>query len=230
MLDFDGTLVPIASTPESIQIPESLPSLLKSLQKAGHKIVIVSGRRIKNIQNYLNPLHVKILGLHGLEDDSEKMPQRNNLLDKALGKLKVLQSKFPNLLIEDKEFTIAIHTRALPKHLQKTATIAAMIICNTFVQESETTTEPLDFIHGDHVVELRPLKANKTLAVQKLIAQFPHLYPIYIGDDTTDEDAFVSMPNNSLSIRLGHLEEHTKAKYRLKNVDEVYQFLKQLPA
>ena len=228
MLDFDGTLVPIAPTPEQIQIPKDLPDLLLSLQKAGNHIVVVSGRHAADIKKWLNNIAIEIIGLHGLEGFSASILPRHPLLNQALKKLRTLQKKFPKLFIEDKTQIIAVHTRVLPEGSQKSAMLAAMIIFDALVEESLLFERNLRLLKGHCVVELRPDEASKALAVQKLVNAHPHLYPIYIGDDTTDEEAFPVINLKGTSIRVGPPDIETKTTHRLADVNAVYGFLKRL--
>lgn len=228
MLDFDGTLVQIASRPEEVKVPHFLPQLLTDLKKSGHQVVIVTGRREKDIINQLQPASVPTVGLHGLEGLLADSHERNLLLDQALNKLQLLQKRYPQILIEDKEFIIAVHTRQVPKHLQKTAALASLIVCSAFADDSLKTNNPIGILHGHHIVELRPLKASKAFAVKKLIKANANLFPIYIGDDTADEEAFAAMPKNSICIRVTEQKIATKAKHCLANPEAVHNFLQKL--
>lgn len=226
MLDFDGTLVPIAPTPNQIQIPKDLPDLLLSLQKAGHHVVIVSGRRATDIQKRLNHIDIEVIGLHGLEGFSENTLPRHPLLGQALKKIRTLQKKFPKIFIEDKEQILAVHTRGLPEGSQKSAMLATLMLFDALVEESLLFEKNLHILKGHCVVELRPNEASKALAVQKLMDSHPQLYPIYIGDDTTDEEAFPVINLKGTSIRVGAPDIKTAANNRLTDVSAVHRFLK----
>lgn len=66
--DFDGTLVELAPTPDSICVPPSLIALLAALRHRSHgAVAIVSGRGIDNIDTFLNMPDLPIAGLHGAE-------------------------------------------------------------------------------------------------------------------------------------------------------------------
>jgi trehalose-phosphatase len=228
MFDFDGTLVPIAQKPDQIQIPKDLPQQLLSLQKIGHHVAIVSGRRTADIKKRLNHIAIEIIGLHGLEGFSENTEPRHPLLNQTLKKLKVLQKRFPKLFIEDKEQIIAVHTRDLPEGSQKSAMLATLMIFDAMAEESLLFEKNLHLLKGQCVVELRPDEASKALAVQTLIDAYPQLYPIYIGDDSTDEEAFPVVNQKGTSIRVGAPDIKTTAFYRLADVSQVYGFLNQL--
>src|SRR5687767_13264467 len=54
-LDFDGTLVELAKTPDTIQVDPELPSLLKRLATAlDGRLAIVSGRSIEDLERHVD--------------------------------------------------------------------------------------------------------------------------------------------------------------------------------
>src|SRR5579859_2732178 len=67
-LDFDGTLIEIAATPEQVAVPPGLPSLLRGLaDRLDRAVALVSGRPIADLDRWLAPLQLPTAGLHGLE-------------------------------------------------------------------------------------------------------------------------------------------------------------------
>src|SRR5690606_30335152 len=52
--------------------------------------------------------------------------------------------------------------------------------------------------------------------------------PIFVGDDITDEDAFVSIHDEGVGILVGSHGEQTAATFSLKDTDKVQQFLERL--
>lgn len=52
--------------------------------------------------------------------------------------------------------------------------------------------------------------------------------PLYMGDDTTDEDAFGSLPDRGIGIVVMEEPRPTKASYALKNPEEVEIFIRRL--
>jgi trehalose-phosphatase len=227
MLDFDGTLVPIAPKPDAIQVPDDLKALLTRIQDAGHELYIISGRRASEVKDRLTPAQVNVIGLHGLEWKDEPLLKRHPLIDDTLTKLEPLKRKHHNLLIEDKELMLAVHTRAIPQAQLKELEAELLEVLHTQAEQSSTHGEILSVLSGLCVLELRPKSASKALAVERLMAEYPDLHPIYIGDDTTDEEAFGAMPNSATSIRVG-TQGATRARFRLENVSDVYTLLESL--
>ena len=66
-LDFDGTLVELAETPDAIRVPERLAPLLNRLHRIlGGRLAIVSGRAIADLERHLPLSGVAYSGSHGL--------------------------------------------------------------------------------------------------------------------------------------------------------------------
>ena len=67
-LDFDGTLVELADTPDPIRVPAGLAPMLERLRRRlGGRLAIVSGRSLADLERHL-PLHgIAFSGSHGLE-------------------------------------------------------------------------------------------------------------------------------------------------------------------
>ena len=54
--------------------------------------------------------------------------------------------------------------------------------------------------------------------------------PIYIGDDSTDEDAFRALEQSGIGILVSEQSQPTAARYSVKNPFEVERFLRVLTA
>ena len=56
LLDFDGTLVEIAPTPDTVRVDPALPDLLDMLcERLGGALAIVSGRPLDTLDAFLAP-------------------------------------------------------------------------------------------------------------------------------------------------------------------------------
>jgi alpha,alpha-trehalase len=56
----------------------------------------------------------------------------------------------------------------------------------------------------------------------------PDVTPLYLGDDTTDEDAFRVIRKQGIGIVVGRDGEDSHARYALEDTDEVAAFLGRL--
>jgi len=53
----------------------------------------------------------------------------------------------------------------------------------------------------------------------------PDVMPFYLGDDTTDEDAFRALEGRGIGVLVTDTPRSTRASYTLKDTDEVRKFL-----
>ena len=119
-LDFDGCIVDLAPTPEAVEVPDCLPSLLIALREAlGGAVAIVSGRPIEQIDRFLGSAAPAVAGLHGLQRRAADggivrphLPQRHLHVVRAL--LEEFAAQRPGILVEDKTYTLGLHYRLAP--------------------------------------------------------------------------------------------------------------------
>ncbi|MEM7588846.1 MAG: trehalose-phosphatase [Myxococcota bacterium] len=233
MLDFDGTLVPWNVSPTAkVMVSPRLPGLLTNLQQAGHIVVIVTGRPQPVVCKLLAPARVPVVGLHGAQWPGKPLPARNPFLDTALQQLQQLQHHFPQLRIEDKQVLASGHWGQVPVGQKQTAARAVVKTLQTLARQSLEGPDRLSLLGGHNMMELRPDCASKALSAARLLQQHPHLHPVFIGDDLSDEEAFVQLsklPVPSTTVRVcAHADVQTAATYRLAKPADVHAFLRQL--
>jgi trehalose-phosphatase len=77
---------------------------------------------------------------------------------------------------------------------------------------------------------------NKGAAAQTILGRAfgsewaPRVAVVYLGDDRTDEDAFMALPDPAVTVKVGSPTSLTAARYVAADVDEVAQFLELLAA
>ena len=86
---------------------------------------------------------------------------------------------------------------------------------------------------GKKIFELHPaVDWDKGKAVQAMLGQFhvdcSRITPLYIGDDTTDEDAFRSIADSGIGILVSDAPRATSARFILRDPPEVTTFLEKL--
>ncbi|MFA4888890.1 MAG: trehalose-phosphatase [Candidatus Omnitrophota bacterium] len=234
-LDYDGTLTPIVETPEKAVISREAKDLLKRLSKKSHcSVAIISGRSLSDIKGLIGLKDIIYAGNHGLEIEGPKIkfesqvsPRLKSIIrhiyEDAVSKF----SKIKGVLIEDKGLTISVHYRLVDeKDVQEFVSIFNEII-NPYIVRSKIRIDS-----GKKVYEIKPpLMWDKGKAVLWLLArqQFAlgekRIFPVYIGDDVTDEDAFKALKRKGLTV---FVEEtgRSKADYYLKGMEEVTRFLR----
>lgn len=234
-LDYDGTLTPIVSRPEDAQLSESMRRILRQLATV-YPVAIVSGRDLKDVYGLVALDELYYAGSHGFEIAGPQgfyqvyQPAQVFLadLDGAECALQERLSGIDGAHIERKHFAIAVHVR----HVSHTDT-AAVAAAIDAVQRAYPTLRQTG---GKKVVELRPdLNWNKGTALAWLLeamgCQHQTVFSMYIGDDLTDEDAFMALRGVGVGIVVAdETSRDTAARYVLANIEEVHAFLAMLVA
>lgn len=181
-LDFDGTLVELAETPQGVVVPPNLTSGLHTLSHSLQgRLAIITGRPLAALDAFLGPHHIVAVGSHGGE--YRGAPSSPPPLSAAsLADIKLLSQKFPNLIVETKPFGVALHYRQQPD-----AVSSVYHLLEKIAEDENLAVKP-----GKMLVVIGPSKDHKGAAVRTLMSQMPFCgaCPVFIGDDVTDEDGF----------------------------------------
>ncbi|MFZ1430137.1 MAG: trehalose-phosphatase [Geminicoccaceae bacterium] len=225
-LDYDGTLVPIAPTPDAAHADDALRHLLERLaRRLDGAIAIVSGRPVADIDGFLAPLRFSVAGLHGLQlrprsgDLLEHVPP-DSVLAAARLRLGAFVELNPGTLLEDKRLSVALHFRQAPD-----AAAAAEAVASRLADESAGL---LRLQRGKMVVELLPAGRDKGRAIDDLLQlpDFAGRRPVFVGDDVTDEAGFRTVNHlDGTSIRVGHAEGGTDAQHYLADIGALQRWL-----
>jgi trehalose 6-phosphate phosphatase len=199
-LDFDGTLVELAERPSLVKVAPELPALLAAAAAAaGEALAIISGRRLASIDELLKPMRFAGAGVHGAElriDPRAAAPAPDAALEQAALWLAARLEDEPGLWLEDKGAALALHYRGA--HARKGQ-------AERLLREAVRGLE-VEVISGKEVFEARPRGVNKGEALRALMrhAPFAGRRPVYVGDDTTDEDAIrAAQELGGLGIKVG---------------------------
>ena len=229
-LDFDGTLAPIASTPDAANMTPEMRRLLDRLARYS-LVCVASGRGLTDLQ-----LKVGLPGLYyaadhgfriaGPEDsrvELEVAPQDNNLeLETASYELERRLRDIDGVLIEPKGVSLSVHYR-LAKESEHNCV-------EQIVKEVAQQFPGLRLSAGRLVYDLTPdLGWDKGKAMLWLIKRFDFrrsaVCPICIGDDRTDEDMFSATQGWGVGLVVGCAQFNTKADYCLSDQAAVFAFL-----
>jgi trehalose 6-phosphate phosphatase len=190
--DIDGTLAPIAATPEQATV---LPEALTQLQRlAGHYSLVacVTGRPAAQGRAMVPVVGVAISGNHGLEvmqgDTVQVAPQAVRYLEPMHEALLVVENDglLPELgcRIEDKGVTFSVHYRGSPRPDHALRYLETQIV-------PKLDRAGLAWSFGRMVLEVRPPVAiDKGSALRRLRGRRKIAHLLYVGDDRTDLDAF----------------------------------------
>ncbi len=227
-LDIDGTLVDFAATPDAAVVDAALLRTLDRLSRAfGGALALISGRQLAAIDRLLAPLVLPAAGLHGVErrGADEKM-RRKPVPDVVLHALSLRLQEFaardPGLLVENKQGGLCLHYRGAPG----LADAARDFVANLLAGRTD-----LILLEGKMLVEIKSVVADKGSAIAEFMAEPPFAgrRPVFLGDDTTDEDGFAAVnAMNGFSICVG-LSPRTGADWRIPRPALVRAWLAALP-
>lgn len=190
-LDFDGTLVDLAATPDGIVVPDALKALLPRLGAAlDGALAIVSGRAAGEIVHHLglDPAApgLAIAGSHGLErlwpDGRREAPAPSDGVAHAIAAFREAAAAMPGVVAEEKPFGAAIHYRGAPDRGADCDALAERVAAEA----------GLHLQRGKMVAELRMPGIDKGGALDAMMAEPPMSgrRPVFVGDDLTDEAGF----------------------------------------
>lgn len=233
-LDYDGTLTPIVDNPEDALLSPSMRETMVDLAERVH-VAVISGRDLADVQNLVGIESLYYAGSHGFDiSGPEGMKTRHEkgadflpVLDLAERELKEKLDPSLGAWVERKKFSIAVHYRKVDEEKIDAVKEA--------VEKIAGLHEDLRLSGGKKIFELQPkLDWNKGKALLWLLGQLgldrENVVPFYIGDDVTDEDAFRALKSRGIGIVVMERYRPTDARYRLKNPDQVEQFLKKIIA
>lgn len=228
-LDVDGTILHLRDTPDGVEVGEHLLTIVESiLQRLHGAVALVSGRSIENLDSLFAPRRLPAAGLHGLQrrsaDGTLHEVEEPTALDALRPALLKLASTSTKVILEDKGHALAIHYRLEPERGEE--------IKHTVEELASPFSSELHVMHGKMVTEIKSGLADKGSAIGAFMAEAPfeNRTPVFIGDDTTDEDGFRYVNSiNGYSVRVGDAEG-SAARYNLPEVDDVIAWLQTWPA
>ncbi len=226
-LDFDGTISPIVAKHELAVIDPQIKNTLERLRDlSGVHIAIISGRELSDVRRRAGIDGIIYAGNHGLEIETDTLcfrePRAESMrleLRRLVLRLQVLLAETTGIEIEEKGLSVAVHYRHVHEMLHDWV--------RRSVAETVCKSQAFSYMFGNMVVDIRPkVDWNKGYAVKWLLERFSSQapYPIVIGDDATDEDAFSALAGQALTIRVGEPQK-TFARFWIPDVCAIREFL-----
>lgn len=225
-LDYDGTLAPFHVDPMQASPLDGVKEVLSVLTGSDHTTVaVISGRPVHEIKTLLGELDMTVVGCHGYET---LHPQRgltvrspSPLQLEGLDEAEEIARHYGYLhKLEVKIGSTAFHTRGMPGG-------AALKAENLMFREWRGLASfglKCRRFHGG--VEVACNGWNKGSSLTSLLKGQPEgTFPVYVGDDATDEDAFRVVQESGCGIRVGAISKSTAAKGSLGDCREVVVFL-----
>jgi len=228
LLDYDGTLTPLARLPHLAYPDDALLNLLNDLSKnKKNEIVIISGRPIEVLEKWFGHLPINIVAEHGAfykkngADWVQTIPVSVGWKPSVMPVLNLFTERCPGTFVEEKMLSLAWHYRNAEKEL---GFLRSRELINALVELS--THLDFQIIEGNKVIETRARGIDKGLAAGIWLDSKQYNFILAIGDDKTDEDLFKVIPAVQYSIRVGLTQ--SMAKYNLKQQKDVLYLLNKL--
>ena len=182
LFDVDGTLAPIAATPNLARVPDETKIELARLSDSYLLVACISGRPGAEAAAMVGVEDIRYVGNHGLELD-ERAPE-------LAGRIARFRDAV-GLPVEDKGLSLSYHYRSAEDEKEARAELEAVA--------ERARAEGLDPRWGRKVLEIRPsVEADKGTAVVSLLDGVRARLGLYAGDDTTDLDAFAGLARAGL--------------------------------
>jgi trehalose-phosphatase len=229
-LDYDGTLVPIRQRPDlAVLSPQRRTELARLARRT--LVGIVSGRPLAELRRMVAVPGAAYIGNHGMEIRAggrtwihPEAKSKAEAVARAASAIERRTSGYPGIFVERKGLTASVHYRLAAAGFR--GPVRAIV-----AEEIRRNRGILALTRGKMVLEIRPnVEWDKGCGVLKLmdLAGCPRwCFPVYIGDDRTDEDAFRALAGWGLTLHVGP-KKRTLAERRIPSVDRVWAFLGEL--
>ncbi|MCA1583422.1 MAG: trehalose-phosphatase [Acidobacteria bacterium] len=233
--DFDGTLADFHPDPAVPMLTSERRALLEVLSLDPAKSVgLVSGRRLVDLRRRTAlPSCVYFAGTHGMEIAVDGRHWRHPDLGLAKAyvgdlttRLNDALSRIPGVLVEDKEVSVALHTRGTPLDRRAEAEALAEACAAPWLASGQ-----LKRLEGNAVIEYLPnISCHKGDATQWIADDVGERFDqepwvVFLGDDVTDEDAF-KVIDRGIGVLIG--SRPTAASHQLPSIAEVDALLRWL--
>jgi len=193
LLDVDGTILDIRPSPTEVEVSDALrESLARLLVLTGGAVALVSGRPIAELDRLFAPLRLPTIGGHGAEMrmNENEVLYWAKVLPKELRELLADRASIgPDIIVEDKRYSLALHYRNAPQQAERLRQHVA-------ASRKAFPDEPTELLLGKAMFEIKRPDINKGESILKLMAHPPFTgrIPVFIGDDITDESVFEVLP------------------------------------
>jgi trehalose-phosphatase len=221
-LDVDGVLAPIVGHADTAMLVDGVLDAVHAIADlAGVHVAVVSGRSVEDLDRFGFGADIDVIGSHGAQrrdrplvplDDTER--SRLAALDGLT--VAAVEEAGVGAWIERKPASVVLHVR----QADPTRGIDAL----ADLQRNAVAVEGATTKFGNGVLELFARPADKGVALIGLAGELGALTTVFVGDDTTDEDAFTRLRPGDIAIKVG--DAASVAPHRLRDPDDVLTWLR----
>jgi trehalose 6-phosphate synthase/phosphatase len=228
LLDYDGTLVPLARSPElAAPDPELLALLADAAAAPDVRVELVSGRPRDTLEAWFGQLPIQLWAEHGFwrrgAPHQSWTPAAAIRPDWAARILPILQQftdATPGSALELKTASIAWHFRRARRDFgARQAHELRMLLGDAL------SNQPIEVLEGKKVIEVRLRGISKSVVARDESASFVRS-TIAFGDDQTDAELFRALPSSSITVAVG--KSLHAGRYRVADFREVRSVLRTL--
>lgn len=191
--DIDGTIAPIAPTPDGARVDAEARQALIRLLPRLTLVAALTGRRAADGARVVDIPDLPVVGNHGMEmlangilrEDPDALPYTPHVY-RVIEALRLLPIP-PGTILENKGPTASVHYRLAPDYAVARATLFALL-------EPLVAAEGLHLTEGRALIEIRPpVPINKGFGLRRLCEAARLDAVVMLGDDLTDVDAFLAL-------------------------------------
>lgn len=217
LLDYDGTLMPFSTDPMQVVPTRGVLDVLLALaREPRNHVVVISGRDRHTLETWLGDLPISLVAEHGvwIRDWGGvwrmTRPLKNDWKPRIRAVLETYADRLPGSFVEEKEFSLVWHYRAADPEL---GAVRARELLDQLV--NFTANIDVRVLQGNKVIEVKAGGVNKGVAGEYYLARTKPDFVLAVGDDWTDEDLFVALPDTAYTLRVGLAT--SQARYNLRD-------------
>ncbi|XP_066392302.1 probable trehalose-phosphate phosphatase 9 [Miscanthus floridulus] len=247
-LDYDGTLSPIVEDPDRAVMTDEMREAVRGVA-ARFPTAIVSGRCRDKVFSFVRLAELYYAGSHGMDirgptadpNHRGKAESESSVLCQPASEfLPVMEEVYaalvsqvepsiPGVKVENNKFCLSVHFRCVEEHAWAALFEQVRAVLKDY--------PGLRLTQGRKVLELRPMiRWDKGKALEFLLSALgfadadDDVFPMYVGDDRTDEDAFrvLRARGHGAGILVSRFPKETSASFTLRDPAEVKEFLRKL--
>jgi trehalose 6-phosphate synthase/phosphatase len=231
LLDYDGTLVPLARSPELAVPDDEVMRLLERLAASpGVAVDMVSGRPRQFLERWFGHLPISLWAEHGfwhrgrsIERWEAAAPLTSTWITRVRPILEQFVASTPGSRVEMKSASMAWHYRGAARDVGRRQAHELRLLLGDLL-----SNQPLEVLEGKKVIEIRLRGVSKALVARRIRAENdPDSTIVAIGDDQSDDELFRALPAESLTVAVGP-SAATAARFRVADCREVRRLLRSL--
>jgi trehalose 6-phosphate phosphatase len=231
--DFDGTLAEFHADPAAPVLTPARRALLTALAvRPDVTLGLISGRRLADLRDRTNlPANVYHAGLHGLELAIEgrrwhhpELSESREIIAELVARIRTRVGEVPGLRLEEKGVALTVHVRGVDPAIRDAVLARAESCADAWLDAGQ-----LKRLVSNQAREYLPnIDWNKGDALRWIARDVRTEYGrepwvVFLGDDVTDEDAFVAI-ERGMAIVVG--PRPSVARWRLEDPQEVERLLR----